>query len=64
MIMIVRVSSDAIYSFLSPVYLAQLDTNGWQPILIDFEDIWNLPNVLGALDGKHISIACPLDSGT
>lgn len=32
--------------------------------MIDFEEIWNLPNVAGALDGKHIQTEIPANSGT
>ena len=30
----------------------------------DFEESWNLPNIAGALDGKHIQIEVPANSGT
>ena len=30
----------------------------------DFETIWNMPHVLGALDGKYICIQCPPNTGT
>ena len=30
----------------------------WVSIAKDFEETWNLPNVIGALDGKHIRITC------
>lgn len=30
----------------------------------EFNNIWNFPNVCGAIDGKHCSIKCPKNSGT
>ena len=36
----------------------------WMKTTKDFETIWNMPHVLGALDGKHIRNQCPPNTGT
>lgn len=36
----------------------------WLKIAAGFEERWNLPQVTGAIDGKHIRIQCPAESGT
>ena len=56
---------DAIYEILSPTYLKPPATaDDWQKIADDFETMWNLPHVIGAIDGKHIAMDCPKKSGT
>jgi len=41
-----------------------LDTNSWLKIAFDFEEKWNFPHCIGALDGKHILLQAPFNTGT
>lgn len=36
----------------------------WMGVSKAFMDLWNFPHALGAMDGKHIIIQCPFNSGT
>nr|CAH7717440.1 unnamed protein product [Callosobruchus chinensis] len=36
----------------------------WEQIAKDFEDKWNYPHCIGALDGKHVQIRCPAGAGS
>ena len=38
-------------------------SDDWKRNVKDFENIWNLPHYSGAIDGKHVSIKSPLNSG-
>lgn len=38
--------------------------SGWKNIAADFYEKWNFPDCLGAIDGKHIVIQCPANSGS
>nr|CAH7751209.1 unnamed protein product [Callosobruchus chinensis] len=51
---------DSLYEIHIPV-----PSNGdFQQITKDFYEIWNFPNCIGALDGKHIRMRCPNNSGS
>lgn len=39
-------------------------TEEWLQISNEFEEKWNFPHIIGAIDGKHISIQAPINSGT
>ena len=34
----------------------------WESIAEDFFMRWNFPNCIGAIDGKHVMIQCPVNS--
>lgn len=36
----------------------------WKNISLEYNEKWNFPNCLGAIDGKHIVIQCPFNSGS
>ena len=37
---------------------------GWKGVARGFSERWNLHNVCGALDGKHVAVKCPPGSGS
>ena len=54
----------ALYTTLVDEYLAVPTTAQWRKIAIDFCRVWNAPNCVGAVDGKHVAIKCPPRSGS
>ena len=36
----------------------------WEEIEKEFNSCWNFPNCIGAVDGKHIVITAPFNSGS
>ena len=56
---------EAIYKIIGPEYI-QLPTSEqeWLEKASAFEDLWDYPRCLGALDGKHCRIKAPGRSGT
>ena len=43
---------------------APCDEHGWKKIAKEFEQRWNCPHALGALNGKHVVIQAPARSGS
>lgn len=37
---------------------------GWKKVAQEFEDMWNFYNCLGSVDGKHVGIQKPANSGS
>ncbi|XP_061716959.1 uncharacterized protein LOC133524824 [Cydia pomonella] len=54
----------AIWKNLSPIVMPKPTEQIWKEIATGFEKIWQFPNCLGALDGKHVTIICPINAGS
>lgn len=54
----------AIVKVLQPKYLSPPIEEEWTKIAKDFLDIWQFPNCFGSIDGKHIRIKAPSNSGS
>lgn len=39
-------------------------TDDWLKVAQDFDHLWQFPNALGALDGKHVALQAPFNSGS
>ncbi len=55
---------DLLWDELRPEFLQMPDRNRWKQIADDFEKMWNYPNYLGSVDGKHCNIIAPSKSGS
>lgn len=53
---IVAETTEAIWNTLKHDYMSLPQKEHWKAIANRFWEVWNLPNCLGALDGKHIRI--------
>lgn len=61
---IVNEVSAAIWKNMQPLYLPQPTTDTWEAIATGFEEKWQFPHCIGAIDGKHVTIQKPLRSGS
>lgn len=61
---IIRETTKIIWEVLKDTYMPIPSENKWKMIAQRFYSLWNLPNCLGALDGKHIRIEKFPNSGS
>ncbi|KAG5860736.1 hypothetical protein JTB14_038441 [Gonioctena quinquepunctata] len=55
----------AIYNSLKEEYLQVPRTAAeWLNISKELNDLWNLPNIIGAIDGKHVVFSAPKSAGS
>ncbi|XP_036139143.1 protein ANTAGONIST OF LIKE HETEROCHROMATIN PROTEIN 1-like [Monomorium pharaonis] len=61
---IIDETCNAIWNNLQKQVLpSSLTKEDWLNIEHDFEELWNFKHCVGAIDGKHILIQCPNNSG-
>ncbi len=61
---IVKEVCEAIVKHIGPLYLkVPSTTEEWLEIAAKFEERWNYPNCVGAIDGKHIVMQPPANAG-
>ena len=55
---------EALWKVLSPYMKCPNNDAEWKRIALEFEMKWNFPHCIGALDGKHVVIQAPANSGS
>ena len=61
---IIKDTCDTIWLILQPTYMKPPTLQDWRKIQRRFNHIWQFPNCIGSLDGKHVSIRAPPKSST
>lgn len=61
---IVKATCIQIWNLLHPVYMPEKSVEDWINIANQFYGRTNFPNIIGAIDGKHIRIIQPANSGS
>ncbi|KAL6421162.1 hypothetical protein ACFW04_013965 [Cataglyphis niger] len=61
---VIRDTCKIIWDKLSPIYLPRSTMNDFKRYSRDFQELWNMPNYFEAIDGKHIVIQAPYNTGT
>ena len=61
---IVREVCKALWLALKDEFVAFPTGAQWSRLKAEFWDDWNFPNCVGAIDGKHVQIKAPVNSGS
>lgn len=61
---IVHETAKIIWATLQIIYMPKPDHNKWKNAAQRYYLLWNLPNCAGSIDGKHIRIRAPSNSGS
>lgn len=61
---IIREVCTLLWEILQPFHMAHPSAADFRRIAEQYMTIWNFPNCIGAIDGKHVRIKCPPHSGS
>ncbi|KAK3920528.1 Protein ALP1-like [Frankliniella fusca] len=61
---VVNETCKAIWDALQPIVLKSPSKENWKKISERYQERWQFPNCLGAIDGRHMKIQCPPCTGT
>lgn len=61
---IIQEVCDTIWDVTSPIFLPHPDVEALKRIAEDFFEKWQMPNCIGAIDGRHMKIKAPPMSGS
>lgn len=53
-----------IWDILSPLYMPYPTEERWLEVSKDFNNLWQMPNCIGSIDGKHVEIQRPSNTGS
>lgn len=62
--LIIYETCEVIWKILHQQFLPEICADLWKDNAKKFETLWNFPNCLGSIDGKHISLKAPRNSGS
>ena len=51
-------------AFFAQAFQDEWSEEGWRAIAEKFKTLWNMPHTMGALDGKHVPIKKPKNTGS
>lgn len=63
-VQIIKETCRAIVNRLINEVMPQPNEETWKSIAHEFQRLWQFPNCIGALDGKHVTIEVPANSGS
>ncbi|OXA43533.1 putative nuclease HARBI1 [Folsomia candida] len=61
---IIEQTSRAIFEELKASFMKPPTKQEWVEISNEYNGLWNFPNTIGAIDGKHVAIKCPISAGS
>lgn len=61
---IVHETTRILWQKLRPMYMPDLTPADLERIAEDYKSQWQYPNAVGSIDGKHVRLTCPANSGS